>query len=111
MINGRLSNILEGCLEFLEFGRHGRALDFDENLDNRFPNISTDALESNYDQRRSKSNHRGKRTRSKLKPRTCNCEYAYFTYVIFLIWYQYFLKSLRIGYLGKLPSINFQVQW
>ena len=84
MINGKLSNILEGCLEFLEFGRHGRALDFAENGEYHLPINSTSGFESSYSQPGTQSNHRGKRTRRKLKPRTCNCEYAYSTYVILL---------------------------
>ena len=79
MINGRLSNILEGCLEFLEFGRHGRALDFTENVEHHFPFNSTNDFDNSYSQPGSQSNHRRKRTRSKLKSRTCNCEYANYT--------------------------------
>lgn len=85
MINGRLSNILEGCLEFLEFGRHGRALDFGENVEYHKLINSTNGFESTYDKPEFQSNHRGKRTRSRLKSRTCNCKYANFTYSIFYL--------------------------
>ena len=83
MINGRLSNTLEGCLEFLEFERHGRALDFGENVEYHFPINSTNGFGSSYNQPEFPSNHRGKRTRSKMKSRSCNCEYANLSHVIF----------------------------
>ena len=79
MINGRLSDKLEGCLEFLEFGRHGRALDFteefefhhNENLTESFKEENDIISQSIFDKKK-----RYKRTRIKLKPSTCNCEYV-----------------------------------
>ena len=76
MINGKLSDKLEGCLEFLEFGRHGRALDFDKDIGFHYERNLTNELKANYDKHSSKRNHREKRTRNEIKPLSCNCKYV-----------------------------------
>ena len=79
MVNGRLSDKLEGCLEFLEFGRHGRALDFTEEFGFQHIENSTKRFKGeNYiikNHIRDK-NKRYKRGRIKLKSNSCNCEYV-----------------------------------
>ena len=76
MINGRLSDKFEGCLEFLEFGRHGRALDFDKDIGFHYRRNSTIELKDNYVKYSPKRNQREKRTRHKMKSLSCNCEYV-----------------------------------
>ena len=76
MINGRISDKLEGCIKFLEFGRHGRALDFTENHEFDSPMNFTNSLERDYSQYGPQNNQLGKKTRRKLKPFGCNCEYV-----------------------------------
>ena len=78
MINGKIHDKLEGCLEFLEFGRYGRALDYKH--DNRFYyNDNTTYIQPSHKglshqfQHSTSSNHR--RNGRKLKNTSCHCEY------------------------------------
>ena len=97
MINGRLSDKLEGCLEFLEFGRHGRALDFNKDISFHYGRNSTTELKANHAKYSSKRNQREKRTRNKMKALACNCEYVCVSQ--FKIIYLSIIDKQRVSYL------------
>ena len=76
MVNGKILDQLEGCLEFLEFGRYGRALNpaLDDGL--YFKNNTVFPEDSNFLEQRFPSkftSHR--RTGRKSRDQFCNCEY------------------------------------
>jgi hypothetical protein len=73
-----VSDKLEGCLEFLEFGRHGRALHFVEASGFYYEDNTTSPYKEEFNPiqtRNSSKNIRHIRTGRHLKNNLCHCEY------------------------------------
>ena len=78
MVNGKILDQLEGCLEFLEFGRYGRALNpalddgfhFKNNTVFPYPEDST-FLGQRFPSKATSHQRTGRKSRDQF----CNCEY------------------------------------
>ena len=78
MVNGKILDQLEGCLEFLEFGRYGRALNpaLDDGFYFKNNTVFPNPEDSTFLEQRFPSKATShKRTGRKSRDQFCNCEY------------------------------------